>query len=352
MFFEFLPPEINSGRMYAGAGSSSLQEAAMAWQNLAVELEQYSVSSQAIVADLDAVWDGPSSVAMRDSIAPHIAWMQQASQDASDMATRIHTVIGAYHIAHSAVVPPAVITANRTHTSLLIATNFFGQNTPAIAANEAAYVGMWAQDATAMNQYAATSIMATTKLPTFGQLAASPSPTNIITQIINALLGGTPIWGIGNNALLGQYLQSAIGGSVFFAPTEVLSMLIPLLATQAVATEAAAALNSVSSAIATTGEATATGGSVRAAIGIANRVNTPLAPSVPPNWAQSSGDKSDVDISPSKEPTPVSLPPAIPIPPAIPVIMMGRSDQDRKHKPDPEYGQVSKVVPIRFKPGG
>jgi PPE-repeat protein len=47
----------------------------------------------------------------------------------------------------------------------LIATNFFGQNTPAIAATEAHYMEMWAQDATAMYTYAADSTTASTLTP-------------------------------------------------------------------------------------------------------------------------------------------------------------------------------------------
>jgi len=42
----------------------------------------------------------------------------------------------------------------------LTATNFFGQNTPAIAATEAQYVEMWAQDAAAMYSYAGSSALA------------------------------------------------------------------------------------------------------------------------------------------------------------------------------------------------
>ena len=52
-------------------------------------------------------------------------------------------------------VPPPVIAANRAQLMALIATNFFGQNTPAIAATEAHYSEMWVQDATAMYGYAA-----------------------------------------------------------------------------------------------------------------------------------------------------------------------------------------------------
>jgi PPE-repeat protein len=48
---------------------------------------------------------------------------------------------------------------------MLIATNFFGQNTPAIAATEAQYAEYWAQDAAAMYGYAASSAAAAQLTP-------------------------------------------------------------------------------------------------------------------------------------------------------------------------------------------
>ena len=57
---------------------------------------------------------------------------------------------GAYEAAFAATVPPPVIAANRALLATLIATNILGQNTPAIAATEAQYMEMWAQDAAAM----------------------------------------------------------------------------------------------------------------------------------------------------------------------------------------------------------
>ncbi len=50
-----------------------------------------------------------------------------------------------------------MIAANRALLMMLIATNILGQNTPAIAATEAHYMEMWAQDATAMYAYAGSS---------------------------------------------------------------------------------------------------------------------------------------------------------------------------------------------------
>jgi PPE-repeat protein len=67
-----------------------------------------------------------------------------------------------------------VIAANRSLFKALVATNLFGQNTPAIAAAETHYAEMWAQDAAAMYGYAGVSASAAT-LPPF---AASPLTTN------------------------------------------------------------------------------------------------------------------------------------------------------------------------------
>jgi PPE-repeat protein len=73
-------------------------------------------------------------------------------------------------------VPPAEVAANRTQLTALVATNFIGQNTPAIAATEAQYGEMWAQDAAAMYGYAASSASAAVLKP-FSQPAQVTSLT-------------------------------------------------------------------------------------------------------------------------------------------------------------------------------
>ncbi len=71
----------------------------------------------------------------------------------------------AYETAFAATVPPPVIAANRALLATLVATNMLGQNTPAIAATEAHYMEMWAQDAAAMYAYAASSASAAQLTP-------------------------------------------------------------------------------------------------------------------------------------------------------------------------------------------
>ncbi|WP_019696924.1 PPE family protein, partial [Mycobacterium avium] len=64
-----------------------------------------------------------------------------------------------------AVVPPAEVATNRARLAMLLASNVFGQNSAAIAAAEAEYGQMWAQDAAAMFGYASASAAATRLAP-------------------------------------------------------------------------------------------------------------------------------------------------------------------------------------------
>ena len=57
----------------------------------------------------------------------------------------------------SAALPPATVVANRAQLVTLVASNLLGHNAPAIAAAEAQYTEMWAQDTAAMFGYAASS---------------------------------------------------------------------------------------------------------------------------------------------------------------------------------------------------
>lgn len=58
-----------------------------------------------------------------------------------------------------------MITANRTLLASLVATNFLGQNTPAIATTETEYAEMWARDTAAMFGYAGSTASATRLTP-------------------------------------------------------------------------------------------------------------------------------------------------------------------------------------------
>ncbi len=117
--FSGLPPEINSGVM---------GQAAAAWEGLAAELNSAATSYAAVISGLSGgKWSGP------------------ASATTANLATFCKFTVQADALAATA--PPAVVTANRSQLISLVASNLFGQNTPAIAATEAQYMEMWAQDA-------------------------------------------------------------------------------------------------------------------------------------------------------------------------------------------------------------
>jgi PPE-repeat protein len=166
MDFGIYPPEINSGRMYAGAGSGPMIAAAEAWQGLAAELHSAANSYQSVVSGLTAgSWSGPSSASMAAAAASYSAWLTAAATQAEETAAQAKSAVAAYQAAFTSTVPPTMVAANRSQLTTLVATNLFGRNTQAIAANEAQYAEMWAQDAAAMYGYAASSASATTLTP-------------------------------------------------------------------------------------------------------------------------------------------------------------------------------------------
>lgn len=179
-----LPPEVNSGRMYAGAGSGPLVAAAAAWEALAAELDATAASYRAAIAELTGgPWVGPSSTSMTAAAVPYVSWMSTTAAQAGQTAAQLKSAVAAYEAAFAATVPPAEIEANRALLAALVATNLLGQNTAAIAATEAQYAQMWAQDAAAMFGYAGASAVATTLTP-FTEPPQNTNPSGTATQAV------------------------------------------------------------------------------------------------------------------------------------------------------------------------
>jgi PPE-repeat protein len=153
-----LPPEINSGRIYAGPGPGPLLAAAAAWQSLTVELGMVGGDIEATLSALAAgPWLGPSAMAMLAAAQPFVAWVMTQAAQTQVAAAATGQLAAAYSTAFAAHIPPPAIAANRTLLASLVATNFFGVNSAAIAATEADYTEMWAQDAAAMYAYSAAA---------------------------------------------------------------------------------------------------------------------------------------------------------------------------------------------------
>ncbi|HEY7425023.1 MAG TPA: PPE family protein [Gemmataceae bacterium] len=154
--FGVLPPEINSGIMYTGAGSGPLVTAAAAWDGLATELRSAASSYESVLSSLASdVWSGPNSATMASAAAPYVAWLSAAGAQAEAAASQANAVDAAFETAFAMTVPPPVIAADRAALSALVATNVLGQNAPAIAGTEAHYAEMWAADVAGANAAAA-----------------------------------------------------------------------------------------------------------------------------------------------------------------------------------------------------
>ncbi|OBI08138.1 hypothetical protein A5714_21650, partial [Mycobacterium sp. E2462] len=119
-------------------------------------------------------WVGPASASMLKAVTPYVSWLSVMAAMAEETASQGRAAAAAYEAAFAMTVPPPAIAANRVLLATLVATNFFGQNTPAIAATEADYGLMWAQDAVAMYGYAGASVLASALEP-------FPAPPNTTT---------------------------------------------------------------------------------------------------------------------------------------------------------------------------
>ncbi|GAB3021056.1 PPE family protein [Mycobacterium bourgelatii] len=169
-----LPPEINSGRLYAGPGAGPLLAAASAWGALAADLQAVAAGHRSVITGLTSgPWLGAASAQLLAAATPFITWLDSSAEEAEEASAQAYAAATAFEVAFGATVPPPVIAANRALLAALVATNSLGQNTPAIAATEAAYMEFWAQDAAAMYAYAGSSAAAT-------QLGELPEPAEVV----------------------------------------------------------------------------------------------------------------------------------------------------------------------------
>ncbi|MBS9536228.1 PPE family protein [Mycobacterium sp. M1] len=186
--FSGLPPEAVSGRLYAGAGSGPLVAAASAWDRLAATLGSAASSYSSVVSGLvDEAWQGPGSAAMAAAAQPYIEWMTALAGQAAQLAGQVRVAAAAFEAAHAGAVPPAVVAANRSELSSLVSGNVLGQNSAAIAVNQAEYSSMWAQDAAVMQTYAAGSAAATKAVTGFSPAPQTTNPAGTANQAAGAV---------------------------------------------------------------------------------------------------------------------------------------------------------------------
>ncbi|WP_085072637.1 PPE family protein [Mycobacterium kubicae] len=181
--FGALPPEINSARIHSGPGSAPMLAAATAWDGLVDGLFSVAASFRSVIADVTGdPWQGTAATTMLDAAKPYTEWLTMTAALAQRAAAQARSAAAAYEAAIAMTLPPPVITANRNVFELLVGGNHLAQYTPAIAAIEANYGEMWAQNAAAMYRYASSSATAT-RLEPFTmppvELANASTPTTM-----------------------------------------------------------------------------------------------------------------------------------------------------------------------------
>jgi PPE-repeat protein len=223
MDFGAFPPEFNSARMYAGSGSGPMLAAASAWDVLAAELGSAASAYSSVVTSLaEGSWLGPASASMAAAATPYLDWMSTTATQAEETGYQARAAAAAFEAAFAMTVPPAEVAANRAQLAALVATNVLGQNTPAIAATEALYGEMWAQDAAAMYGYAGSSAAASTVIP-FG---SPPETTNAAGAASQA---GTVAQATGTSSSAG--VQSTLSQAVSAMPNALQALASPVSGT-------------------------------------------------------------------------------------------------------------------------
>lgn len=214
MEYGALPPEINSARAYAGPQSTPLNAAAAAWQALAANLASSATAlNAAIMALLGGGFQGPSSVMMAGGAAESLRWLTQSAAQAEQMALAATQAGRAVDAAYAGVVPPPLIEANRTLLETLIATNFMGVNSPAIAATIAEYDEMWTRDATVMYGFSADAAAVTASLIPFTPPMPTVNAGGVAGQAAAvAQASGTAAGQVGQNAAAAGQTVSSMGG--------------------------------------------------------------------------------------------------------------------------------------------
>lgn len=241
MDFGSLPPEISAALIHSGPGAGSLIEASAVWQRLGVEVEDCLPDYAVVLSSLTEAWQGPSSAAMIDAVDPYITWLNSTAHQCEQLASAMRSVAAAFELACRTVVFPVQVAANRTRLARLVATNWLGTNSVAIAETDAQYEGMWVNNSGAMYRYAATSAQAS-QLPQFSSppaianpavgaaqtgaapAAAAPAPSTVgdlLTSLLSTPGGFDPE--VGWFGLANRYANQFIAGGI---PINLLTYLV------------------------------------------------------------------------------------------------------------------------------
>ncbi len=178
------------GRLMSGAGPAPATAAAAAWASVAASVSARSVFLQSLLPRLAASWQAPETALMTRNVAIYLAHNEALRTQALLASTRHTKQAADYSAALAGMAQLPEIAMNHVTHAVLQATNFLGVNTAAIAANEAQYASMWAQNASMMAVYLANSTANMTFEPF---LPPKPMATSIGVPIPAAAAGAASV---------------------------------------------------------------------------------------------------------------------------------------------------------------
>lgn len=177
------------GRLMSGPGPTGMSGAAAAFSAYATAEEVSIDRLTANLMRLQSAWQDPAAAAMARSLTQRLIWKRVLLSQLVTEAARKTSQAAAYSSTLAGMAHPPEITQNHTTHATLQATNFLGVNTAAIAAKEAEYAAMWAQNAAMMSTYLAQTLANTTPV----KFAPSSPMASVImppTSVMTALGGG------------------------------------------------------------------------------------------------------------------------------------------------------------------
>lgn len=259
------PPEVISSLLSAGTGSAPMLAASAAWDGVATELGSAAQSFSALTSGLAGeAWQGVGSEAMLAAAARYAGALSVAATQAETAAAQAQTVAGAFESALAATVHPALVAANRNQLAQLVVSNLLGQNAPTIAAVEAEYEQMWAQNVTAMVGYYGGASAATAQLTAWSEVqdllaqvssAIAGGPVGAALSSVDSAISSSPVGGLLSNAA--ETVNNDVGQveeAVIDVVNETSETLIgrPLISTGSSGSTGSAATTNATSAVTTT----------------------------------------------------------------------------------------------------